>query len=227
MTDPIKILDKLKNSDENGRTEISGQINSDMINGWLSNGNWKIRNAAIKIISELKLNEFSESITEILTDRQSVRFIDRLFGGDFYQVGFIRRNAADALGTIGKPDDSTASALTIALSDPYWEVRVKAAKACGDIFGTDIPEALFQAVLAKFNDPAFEVVVEAVKTAGKAGKNILINLRKLYNHPNSLVKLEVRSLIKSLLDNGIIADKETYNKEIRNIFVPGNYNNIG
>jgi len=225
MTSPQTILAMLNDADDAARDTIARSIDTGLLDQWLSSRNWKIRNDAVKIIGELKLRDYTGVLIEMLTDRKPAKLIDRIFGGDFYQVGFIRRNAATALGKIGEPGKTVETALLTALNDPYWEVRTAAIKACAMIFTEGVPDALMRALAAKLDDRVFDVVAAAVRAANNrgAGKDILPRLRKLYDHPNSLVKLAVISTIRGLFERGVITDRKALESELRNIFVPGSY----
>jgi UDP-N-acetylglucosamine--N-acetylmuramyl-(pentapeptide) pyrophosphoryl-undecaprenol N-acetylglucosamine transferase len=57
--------------------------------------------------------------------------MNRLMGGDYQQVGFIRRNIFDSLIMLDICNPDVCDAIRIGLDDPYFEVRSHAARAAG------------------------------------------------------------------------------------------------
>lgn len=220
MTSPQTLLQQLthNNVDIN---EISAGFKAE----WLEHPGWKTRNSAVKLTGLLKLTEFKDKIRSMLMDRTPAPLIDRILGGDFVQVGFIRRNAAAALREIGAEDAETAEALRIGFTDPYWEVRTESLKTYSRLFSKQEPLNLFSDAKKLLWDNKFEVVVEAVHIVAKLEESpdIVSDLRKIYDHPNSLVRIAIIEALKQLHSRGIIDDPEIINREIRDIFVPGKY----
>ena len=99
------------------------------INEYIQSDNWKIRNVGVKLIGILKVKEMIPQLIAMLTDRTPDKFLNRMLGGDFIQVGFIRRNCISSLINLKQSDKSISPAILKALADPYWEVVVEAIKA--------------------------------------------------------------------------------------------------
>lgn len=95
----------------------------------LVEASWERRNLGVKLLGLLQAREKVPLIVALVTDRTPASRLERLFGGDFRQVGFIRRNALTALARLGVVDDSVERALVMSFSDPYFEVRAEAARA--------------------------------------------------------------------------------------------------
>ncbi|MBN1878736.1 hypothetical protein JW823_01370 [bacterium] len=85
----------------------------DWIREMLKHDNWQIRNVAVKLIGEGKKSEFTEVLTNFLTDGS--------------QAGFVRRNSAISLYTFDSVEDTVIRAFFVGLDDPYWEVRTECA----------------------------------------------------------------------------------------------------
>ncbi len=65
--------------------------------GLLSHKPWQERNLGVKLIGFTQHREKIPTLLKMLCDRTPVSRIKRFFGGDFQQVGFIRRNIVQAL----------------------------------------------------------------------------------------------------------------------------------
>ncbi len=228
MNDPASLLKNLLDADSEAKISIAESLDTDKLRGWMNSSNWKIRNTAVKIVNELGLKSFANIVEFLLTDRTPARFIDRIFGGDYHQVGFIRRNAASALGKIGEPGQAAADALYAGLNDPYWEVRAESIKSCRKIFKTEIPDSLHKAVVNALRDRNFEVTVQAVYTLSECSidSEIIKYFTPLSDHPNVLVRRTLIEGIKKLRERGIIKSDETVASSLKNIFVPGEYMGI-
>ena len=115
-----------------------------------------------------RLTALAGRLRELVVDRTPASRMDRLLGGDFVQVGFIRRNAVTALGALGRCDAALRDALTVAMSDPYWEVRAAAAQAaqlCGR--SAQHRPALLARIVDLLADRQFEVVLAALRGVGE------------------------------------------------------------
>ena len=90
---------------------------------------WPQRNAGVKIAGILRCLELRDRLIELVADRKPARLSKRILGGDFSEVGFIRRNALNSLSEIGIWDDKLEKLLVKVLSDDsYFETRVSAAR---------------------------------------------------------------------------------------------------
>ena len=137
------------------------------------------------------------------------RFLRRIAGGDFYHVGFLRRNVVQyGIRSLGAVDVQTRAALLRALSDdPYFEVRAWAAQVLGELFSadTEIEDGLRSAL----DDTSPEVVVRALAALGKVGSepDLLDRLRRFYRHPNwqfrqGVVMALIEFVKRGVLDGG-------------------------
>jgi len=138
--------------------------------GLLSHKGWEDRNLGVKLIGLTRYTEKIPTLLEMLTDRTPVNRARKLFGGDYQQVGFIRRNIVQALRVLDYFDPDVERGLFAALNDRYFEVRVQACITAAH-FGRSIeadPKWL-DALMERMADPCFEVVIEAAKAVGEVG----------------------------------------------------------
>ena len=105
------------------RKEGSGEDLSDFVRKSLSDSNWEIRNIGVKAAGLVQYQPAVARLIEILSD--------------FGERGFVRRNAAAALGSYENLQKITQPALIQALSDPYYEVRVHAGFSLSKIGSPD------------------------------------------------------------------------------------------
>jgi UDP-N-acetylglucosamine--N-acetylmuramyl-(pentapeptide) pyrophosphoryl-undecaprenol N-acetylglucosamine transferase len=136
----------------------------------LASPSWQVRNVGVKLVGLTRYEAKVPALLHMLRDRTPVGRLKRLLGGDFEQVGFIRRNIVTALSVIGRFDSSVEAALLEALDDPYYEVRAEVCRVVPNfaqhLAGKD---AWVEALLRRLRDPSFEVVVEAAKALGEVG----------------------------------------------------------
>ena len=138
--------------------------------GLLSHKPWQERNLGVKLIGFTQHREKIPTLLKMLCDRTPVSRIKRFFGGDFQQVGFIRRNIVQALEVMDYLDSEVEKHLLAALQDPYFEVRARACR-CAAHFGPFLEgkRKWVQAILDRVKDDCFEVAIEAVKALGEIG----------------------------------------------------------
>jgi len=140
--------------------------------GLLSHEAWQDRNLGVKLIGLTRYNDKIPTLLHMLVDRTPASTIKRLFGGDFKQVGFIRRNIVHALQVMNQFNADMEQHLLIAIQDPYFEVRSQVCRTAAH-FGPFLAgkEEWFQALLRCLSDKSFEVVLEAAKALGEVGVN--------------------------------------------------------
>ena len=223
---PETILKKAHTGDTDALKAIAESLPKEVISGWLSHSDWKVRNAAVKVIGILQLENHKEKIIEFITDRTPARFVDRLFGGDYLQVGFIRRNAVKTLGLLSVPGRDAVPALLIAISDRYWEVRAEALRVFRNNYADCVSWDIIVKVALTLQDKKFEVVKQALHTLGDISDSsvILNDIRQLYDHPNNLVKIAVVKTLNTLHKRWVISSQEILRNELKNIFIPGAHN---
>ena len=100
----------------------------------LASESWERRNVGVKLLGLLKARDQEPLLLALLADRRPVSFVKRLLGGDYVQVGFIRRNIITAFGRIGDPSPEVESALLSAFDDP--ELHLLAARTAAAPHGS-------------------------------------------------------------------------------------------
>jgi len=216
--------DQLLRSFEKNELEPDDSIRF-LVKEYLYSSNWKIRNVGVKLVGLSGYTEFLPRLVKMIVDRNPVPWWKRSFGGDFCEVGFIRRNCIRSIRSLGYFSQDVRRAVHNALSDPYWEVRVEALRTIPILFPREEYEVgRVQSEIKKLlNDKSFEVKEAAVLTVGKivTDPDVLHKLRKLYSHPNLKIRKALTQCLQTLFDRGIIPEREQLEREQENIFVPG------
>lgn len=132
---------------------------------------WTVRNTGVKLLGLLKDKTRVGPLMLLVRDRTPASWLHRFLGGDYQQVGFIRRNAIISLILIDRCEQGLEELLETALEDPYYEVRVQAARAVAhfkDRFPGG-PERFLEPLYARLKDSSFEVVQESALSLGRIG----------------------------------------------------------
>jgi UDP-N-acetylglucosamine--N-acetylmuramyl-(pentapeptide) pyrophosphoryl-undecaprenol N-acetylglucosamine transferase len=131
---------------------------------------WQERNIGVKLLGLLKAREKIPALLALFNDRRPAARLKRLFGGDFEQVGFIRRNVITALIRIDEVSPEVEAALLTGLEDPYYEVRSESARAAAYFSGRlSFPEKLISGLQALLSDRIIDVSAAAAEALGKLG----------------------------------------------------------
>ncbi len=166
----------------------------------LASPRWQDRNTGVKLIGLIAYRERLPALLYAITDRTPAKWHQRLLGGDFHQVGFIRRNALQALWRLHVYGPEVKAALLLALKDPYFEVRSWAARSIhrlAPLIGEDAE--LAHLLRENLKDRWFEVVVSSLRALGRITKDpaILSDLVPLLTHKNWKVQqATVRCLMR-------------------------------
>jgi len=214
---PFDRLKEAENLPDSRREEFKTYILE-----YIQSKNWKIRNVGIKLIGILKFKEMIPDLIRMLTDRTPDTHLNRLLGGDFVQVGFIRRNCIRSLILLQESNNEIKEAIYKALSDPYWEVRSEAVLAIIKLLLKEDLKDTEDRLIKLLDDRKFEVLVRSIEALGLISKNkeILKNFRRLYYHPNNKIKRMLIKALDNLFKRGIISAKEELINETNQIFVP-------
>ncbi len=138
--------------------------------GLLSHSLWQDRNLGVKLVGLTLYGEKIPMLLHMLSDRTPASPIKRLLGGDFEQVGFIRRNVLQALRLLNRFDPEVERHIFMALEDPYFEVRSQACVTASHFgFFLSGQERWAHALKKRLEDECFEVVVEAALAIGEIG----------------------------------------------------------
>jgi UDP-N-acetylglucosamine--N-acetylmuramyl-(pentapeptide) pyrophosphoryl-undecaprenol N-acetylglucosamine transferase len=178
---------------------------------------WQERNLGIKLLGLLHAKEKIPVLLAIFHDRKPASLLKRLFGGDFEQVGFIRRNVIAALERINEINPDVERALLSGLADPYYEVRAESARAAA-FFGSRLsyPGGFVSALLQLLTDTNIDVCTAAAEALGKIGSehDALPALLKLWDSRFWKFRAAVLRGILYLVDRGKIAHLEDLEAEV-------------
>src|SRR5690606_37136403 len=145
---------------------------------------WPERNLGVKLLGLLHAREKAPALVTLLRERKPASFLKRCLGGDFEQVGFIRRNIVIALVRMDALDSEIEAALLEALWDHYYEVRAEAARAAAH-FGSRLSSRsrFVRALLENLKDKNLDVSTAAAEALGVIGgeRDALPELLKLWD----------------------------------------------
>ncbi len=196
------------------------------VDGFLKDGRWPIRNEGVKLVGLLGYRDRLPFVLALLRDKTPAPLFQRLFGGDYRQVGFIRRNAVTTVEQLGVYDESVRTRLLDLLTDPYYEVRSAAARAFAalapDTADTD-KEAL-NALRGLLRESSFEIRCAAIRALGRMGDGAVVDwLRPFYQDPNGKVRQAVIDALADLVGRKMIADLDGLREELDDILVTSNH----
>jgi UDP-N-acetylglucosamine--N-acetylmuramyl-(pentapeptide) pyrophosphoryl-undecaprenol N-acetylglucosamine transferase len=189
---------------------------------YLRHEDWRIRNIGVKLVGLIGYREMLPALLDMGRDRTPDTLLRRLFGGDYRQVGFIRRNILKTIGDLGGYSQEVKRALLEALRDPYFEVRSGSAatiRRLSDQVGID-PE-IEQGLIHCLRDPSFEVVMEALLALGKVGGTGAAKPAvDLYTHRNWRVREAALHATRDLIERGLLCDAEAVEQALENLLIP-------
>lgn len=134
---------------------------------------WERRNLGVKLLGLLQARDKVPLIVALLDDRTPASRLERLFGGDFRQVGFIRRNALTALARLRVVDESVERVLLMSFSDPYFEVRAEAARTAATLepmLSDNARRKITEALAGLLSDRWQEVAAAGAEALGRVGR---------------------------------------------------------
>jgi UDP-N-acetylglucosamine--N-acetylmuramyl-(pentapeptide) pyrophosphoryl-undecaprenol N-acetylglucosamine transferase len=183
----------------------------------LTAASWQQRNLGVKLIGLLNAADKLPALVALFFDREPAPLVQRLLGGDFKQVGFIRRNIMTALVRLNRLTPEVEKALLLGMEDPYYEVRAEAARATA-FFGDRLssPEPFIAALERLLKDRIIEVAAAAAECLGRLGegKDVLPILLGLKNARFWKVRAAALRGILSLVERGKAADFSLLEKEV-------------
>jgi UDP-N-acetylglucosamine--N-acetylmuramyl-(pentapeptide) pyrophosphoryl-undecaprenol N-acetylglucosamine transferase len=155
-----------------------------------------------------------------LKDRRPAAWFKRLLGGDFEQVGFIRRNALTAIARIDIVTPEVEDVLAAALADPYYEAR---AEACRAITALDrqLSDAgrtrLIAGLVGLLRDRWLEVAAAAAEALGHVGgeAEALPALLALKDHQFWTVRAAGLRGLHALVERGRGGDLDALERDVR------------
>ncbi|MBN2320723.1 MAG: glycosyltransferase [Acidobacteria bacterium] len=177
----------------------------------LLHSSWQHRNLGVKLLGLLGAKEKIPAMLALYFERKPVLWVKKLLGGDFEQVGFIRRNILTALVRLDELSPEIEEALLAGVTDPYYEVRAQAAHAVAH-FGARLAstQTLLIAVKKLLEDSNIDVTVAAAEALGQIGgeQDALPALLGMWDTRLWKVRAAVLRGILHLVKRGVIGNPE-------------------
>jgi UDP-N-acetylglucosamine--N-acetylmuramyl-(pentapeptide) pyrophosphoryl-undecaprenol N-acetylglucosamine transferase len=177
----------------------------------LTSPSWPERNLGVKLIGFLKHQKKLSSLLHLLADRTPASRLQRILGGDYRQVGFIRRNILIALQILNEWTPEVEARVFEGLEDRYYEVRAQAARTMGH-FADQLTQkqAVTEKLLALLKDRSFEVVREVALALGAVGEDlevvkVLLGMRE---HHYWQVREAALKGVTMLVERGVVMDRD-------------------
>lgn len=171
---------------------------------------WRKKNMGVKLAGLLKIRGAREKLLEMAVSREKAPLWERIFGGDYKEVGFVRRNCFTALKNISFWDEKLKKVIMTGIEDPYYEVRAEAlklAKSNADKLINDRP--LLSACQILLKDKEFEAAREAALLMGEIGsEEHLKMLLDLKDHFFWQVREAGIIAVRRMVEKGAAFDKK-------------------
>lgn len=173
--------------------------------GYLAHAAWQSRNIGVKLVGLLQLRNRIDLLLYILQDKTPAPRLHRWLGGDYRQVGFIRRNAVTSLIQLDFWNANVREALLETLEDNYYEARVMAGRAVihfREQIGED--KAFFQTLDKLSNDSAFEVRSQAYMALGHIDTRpeTYERMKRDFQDPNWRLRSAIVRSMQTLMERG-------------------------
>jgi UDP-N-acetylglucosamine--N-acetylmuramyl-(pentapeptide) pyrophosphoryl-undecaprenol N-acetylglucosamine transferase len=186
----------------------------------LTRRNWEARNLGVKLIGLLEGREKLPLVVAILKDRRPAPWYKRLFGADFEQVGFIRRNALTAVARLGSVTPEVEEVLAAALTDPYYEARAEACRAITALdrqLSEEGRARLIAGIIGLLGDRWLEVASAAAEALGHVGGETDARpaLLALVEHKYWIVRAAALRGLHALVERGRAGDLDTLERAAR------------
>ena len=186
----------------------------------LASPSWEARNLGVKLIGLLEAGERLPLVVGLLKDRRPAPWFQRMFGGDFEQVGFIRRNALTAIARIGIVTPEVEDVLAAALEDPYYEARAEACRTI-TVLDRDLSDGararLIAGLIRLLGDRWLEVAASAAEALGHVGGETDARpaLLALKDHKFWTVRAAGLRGLHALVERGRGGDLDALEREVR------------
>ncbi|MCX6546283.1 MAG: glycosyltransferase [Acidobacteria bacterium] len=186
----------------------------------LASSSWESRNLGVKLIGLLQAREKLPLVVALLRDRRPAAWYKRLVGGDFEQVGFIRRNALTCLARLGVVTPAVEDVLAAAFTDPYYEVRSEAARTAAALdraLGDEARRRLTASLINLLRDSWLEVAATAADALGTVGgqDDALPALLELQRFRYWVVRAAGLRGLRSLVERGRAGDLAELERQVR------------
>jgi UDP-N-acetylglucosamine--N-acetylmuramyl-(pentapeptide) pyrophosphoryl-undecaprenol N-acetylglucosamine transferase len=186
----------------------------------LASVRWEHRNLGVKLVGLLQARDKLPLVIALLNDRRPAAWYKRLFGGDFEQVGFVRRNALTCIARLDIVTASVVDVLAAASADPYYEVRGEAARttaALEPLLDDQARRRLTASLVGLLRDTWVEVAATAAEALGTIGTHddALPALLALQGFRYWVVRAAGLRGLRSLVDRGEAGDLADLERQLR------------
>jgi UDP-N-acetylglucosamine--N-acetylmuramyl-(pentapeptide) pyrophosphoryl-undecaprenol N-acetylglucosamine transferase len=175
----------------------------------LASTSWEQRNLGVKLLGLLHARDKLPLLLALLADKRPAPWYQRILGGDYLQVGFIRRNVLTAIGRLGVVTAEAERAITAAFEDPYYEARAEAVRTASRLADrllnrTQVVEGLKRLL----DDRWIEVAAAAAEALGRIGgeQDALPALLAMKDEKYWVVRAAALEGILSLVQRGVAGD---------------------
>jgi UDP-N-acetylglucosamine--N-acetylmuramyl-(pentapeptide) pyrophosphoryl-undecaprenol N-acetylglucosamine transferase len=181
---------------------------------------WEARNLGVKLVGLLEAREKLPLVIALLKDRQPAPWYQRMAGGDFAQVGFIRRNGLTAVARLGCVTPQVEDVLVAALADPYYEARAEACRAV-TVLDRHVSDGgrtrLIAGLITLLRDRWLEVAAAAAEALGHVGGEADARpaLLALKAHKFWMVRAAGLRGLQALVERGRAGDLDRLEPEVR------------
>jgi UDP-N-acetylglucosamine--N-acetylmuramyl-(pentapeptide) pyrophosphoryl-undecaprenol N-acetylglucosamine transferase len=136
----------------------------------LASSSWEQRNLGVKLLGLMHARDKLPLLLALLADKRPAPWPQRLLGGDYWQVGFIRRNVLTAIGRLGVVKPEVERALLVSFDDPYFEARAEAVRTASRLAERLLDRAaIVEGLRQLLSDRWLEVAAAAAEALGKIG----------------------------------------------------------
>lgn len=136
----------------------------------LVSSEWPQRNVGVKLIGLLHAREKLPLLLALLRDKRPASFLKRMLGGDYVQVGFIRRNILSTIARLEVVTPEVEQELVNAFGDPYYEARAEAVRTVSRLAERlHNRAAVVKGLIGLLNDRWLEVSAAAAEALGRVG----------------------------------------------------------
>ena len=211
------LINALEEMEKDGKLNLLSQDELKYLkykaDGYLMSERWQTRNNGVKLVGLTKYEKRISFLLYLIKEKKPAPFLHRLLGGDYIQVGFIRRNIIYAIIRIAKWNDDVFNIILEALSDPYFEVRSVAGKAISffaEVIQKEQKEQFMEFLKRNIHDKNIEVASESIKAVGSIGESneILKEIERFLIHPNWIIRNALIEALTKLFVRKIISKKE-------------------
>ena len=186
---------------------------------------WQVRNNGVKIAGLTADVSKIPFLSKLFNDKTKVNLLYRFLGGDFAQVGFIRRNILIAYRQIDHFDEIILNDIINGLEDKYYEVVVEALSSINhfydqiDVENREKIKIRVEFLLSKSRN--FKIITKAILAYGKMIKEYeqFSIFESFYFSENHKIREAILKNILFLKEKGIFLNQDRNKKLLDKILL--------